>query len=260
MDWGSVFDISFNASFLTAVLSIILIDLVLAGDNAVVIAMAVRNLAPDQRKRGILLGAGAAVSLRIIATFFVSQLLNITLVKLAGGAAILWIGVKLFVDGMPDDGAKREARTLWQAVKLIVIADITLSIDNMLAVGGASHGNLFLLLFGLTVSVPFVVFTSNFLSPPHGPVPGDHRPWRRDPGQGRGGYDRDRSAGDPPGPREQAGGVRDAGGRRGGRAPGGAVADGARGAVRPDRTPRRRPAFRCRPGFAAERYIEGEVS
>jgi len=164
VDWGSVFDISFNASFLTAVLSIILIDLVLAGDNAVVIAMAVRNLPPDQRKRGILLGAGAAVSLRIVATFFVSQLLNITLVKLAGGAAILWIGVKLFVDGMPDDGGKKEAGTLWQAVKLIVIADITLSIDNMLAVGGASHGNLFLLLFGLTVSVPFVVFTSNFLS------------------------------------------------------------------------------------------------
>jgi len=164
VDWGSVFDISFNASFLTAVLSIIVIDLVLAGDNAVVIAMAVRNLPPGQRNRGILLGAGAAVTLRIAATFFVSQLLGLTLVKLAGGAAILWIGVKLFVDGMPDDGGKKEAGTLWQAVKLIVIADITLSIDNMLAVGGASHGNLFLLLFGLTVSVPFVVFTSNFLS------------------------------------------------------------------------------------------------
>jgi YjbE family integral membrane protein len=164
VDWGSVFDISFSASFLTAVLSIILIDLVLAGDNAVVIAMAVRNLPPDQRKRGILLGAGAAVSLRIVATFFVSQLLSITLVKLAGGAAILWIGVKLFMDGMPEDGEKKEAGTLWQAVKLIVIADITLSIDNMLAVGGASHGNLFLLLFGLAVSVPFVVLTSNFLS------------------------------------------------------------------------------------------------
>jgi YjbE family integral membrane protein len=126
--------------------------------------MAVRNLPPDQRKRGILLGAGAAVSLRIVVTFFVSQLLNITLVKLAGGAAILWIGVKLLMDGMPEDGQKKEAGTLWQAVKLIVIADITLSIDNMLAVGGASHGNLFLLLFGLAVTVPFVVFTSNFLS------------------------------------------------------------------------------------------------
>ena len=164
MDWGSMLNVSFDARFFAAVVSIIVIDLVLAGDNAVVIAMAVRSLPPQQRGRGILVGAGAAVGLRIVATFFVAQLLRVSLVKLAGGAAILWIGVKLFADGMPEDGAKKEATTIWQAVKLIVIADITLSIDNMLAVGGASHGNAFLLLFGLAVSVPFVVFASNFLS------------------------------------------------------------------------------------------------
>jgi YjbE family integral membrane protein len=164
VDWGSVLNVTFDAKFFTAVLSIIVIDLVLAGDNAVVIAMAVRNLPSHQRRKGILLGALAAVALRVVATFFVAQLLTVSLVKLAGGAAILWIGVKLFVDGMPEEGTKKEAATIWQAVKLIVVADITLSIDNMLAVGGASHGHLFLLLFGLAVSVPFVVFTSNVLS------------------------------------------------------------------------------------------------
>lgn len=164
MDWGSVLNVTFDARFFTAVLSIIVIDLVLAGDNAVVIAMAVRNLPAHQRRKGIMLGALAAVALRVVATFFVAQMLTVSLVKLAGGVAILWIGVKLFVDGMPEEGVKKEAATIWQAVKLIVVADITLSIDNMLAVGGASHGHLFLLLFGLAVSVPFVVLTSNVLS------------------------------------------------------------------------------------------------
>lgn len=164
MDWASAFGVTFDARFLMSVVSIIIIDLVLAGDNAVVIAMAVRNLPAQQRRKGIVLGAAAAVGLRVIATFFVSQLLNIAFVRLAGGATILWIGTKLFIEGMPEDDVQKNATTMWQAVRLIVIADITLSIDNMLAVGGASHGNLFLLLFGLAVSVPFVVFTSNVLS------------------------------------------------------------------------------------------------
>jgi YjbE family integral membrane protein len=164
VDWGALLDVTFDAGFFTAVLSIILIDLVLAGDNAVVIAMAVRNLPPSQRRKGIAAGAAAAVGLRVLATFFVARLLTMGFVKLAGGAVILWVGVKLFVDSMPDEGPQREAATIWQAVRLIVIADITLSIDNMLAVGGVSHGNLLLLAFGLVVSVPFVVFTSNLLS------------------------------------------------------------------------------------------------
>jgi YjbE family integral membrane protein len=156
--------ITFDWTFASALLSIVLIDLVLAGDNAVVIAMAVRSLPPDQRRKGILFGAGAAVLLRVLATFFVAQLLNISYVKLVGGALILWIAVKLFVEGVPEDSRDRKAASLWEAVKIIVIADITMSLDNMLAVGGASHGNLFLLLFGLALSIPFVVFTSNLLS------------------------------------------------------------------------------------------------
>jgi YjbE family integral membrane protein len=156
--------ITFDLVFLSALFSIVIIDLILAGDNAVVIAMAVRSLPHEQRKKGILFGAAAAVLLRVVLTFFVAQLLIVSYVKLVGGILILWIAVKLFVEGAPEDGHERKATTIWEAIKVIVIADITMSLDNMLAVGGASHGNMFLLLFGLGLSIPFIVFTSNLLS------------------------------------------------------------------------------------------------
>jgi YjbE family integral membrane protein len=164
LDLGIFGSISFDLKFLSALFSIVIIDLILAGDNAVVIAMAVRSLPHEKRKKGIIFGAGAAVLLRVMLTFFVAQLLNISYVKLVGGLLILWIAVKLFVEGAPEDEHGREATTLWQAIKIIVIADITMSLDNMLAVGGASHGNMFLLLFGLGLSIPFIVLTSNLLS------------------------------------------------------------------------------------------------
>lgn len=164
MDLGIFGQITFDMQFLSALVSIVIIDLILAGDNAVVIAMAVRSLPAAQRKKGIFYGAGAAVLLRVIATFFVSQLLTISFVKLVGGVLITWIAVKLFMEGVPEENVEKEATTIAQAVKIIVIADITMAVDNMLAVGGASHGNLFLLIFGLGLSVPFVVFTSNLLS------------------------------------------------------------------------------------------------
>ncbi|AEB08400.1 TerC family protein [Desulfobacca acetoxidans] len=149
--------------FFAGILNIVIIDIILAGDNAVVIAMAVRSLPRRQRQWGIILGAGAAVLLRVVLTFFVAKLLTVEFIKLAGGALIAWIAVKLFVEGAPEQ-ADKEAKTLIQAMWLIVVADITMSTDNVLAVAGASHGNLFLLLFGLALSIPFVVFTSNLLS------------------------------------------------------------------------------------------------
>jgi YjbE family integral membrane protein len=164
LDLGIFGQIHFTWEFISGFLSIVLIDLVLAGDNAVVIAMAVRSLPRKQRRRGIAFGAGAAVLLRVILTFFAAQLLQINFVKLVGGAVILWIAVKLFVEGAPEDTIQREAKTLLQAIWIIIIADITMSTDNVLAVAGASKGNLFLLLFGLGLSIPFVVFTSNLLS------------------------------------------------------------------------------------------------
>ncbi len=164
MDFGSLGTITFDWVFLSGLISIVIIDLILAGDNAVVIAMAVRSLPPDQRRKGIIFGAGAAVLIRVVVTFFVSQLLQINYVKLVGGLLILWIAVKLFVEGAPEENLERQATTMFQAIKIIVIADITMATDNMLAVAGASHGNVFLLLFGLGLSIPFVVFTSNLLS------------------------------------------------------------------------------------------------
>ena len=156
--------ISFSWEFVAALLSIILIDLILAGDNAVVIAMAVRSLPRKQRQKGILLGSGAAVLLRVVLTFFAAQLLQTPYVKFIGGLFILWIAVKLFVEGAPGEEVHREAHSIWQALWVIVIADITMSVDNVLAVAGASKGNIFLLLFGLGLSIPFVVFTSSLLS------------------------------------------------------------------------------------------------
>jgi YjbE family integral membrane protein len=156
--------ISFSWEFIAALLSIVLIDLILAGDNAVIIAMAVRSLPRKQRQKGIMLGAGAAVVLRVVLTFFAAQLLQTPYVKFIGGLFILWIAVKLFVEGAPGEEVHREAHSIWQALWVIVVADITMSVDNVLAVAGASKGNLFLLIFGLGLSIPFVVFTSSLLS------------------------------------------------------------------------------------------------
>jgi YjbE family integral membrane protein len=164
VDFGILGHIEFTWQFLFGLLSIVLIDLVLAGDNAVVIAMAVRNLPRKKRVKGIILGAGAAVVLRVALTFFASKLLEIMFVKFIGGVLIIWIAVKLFISGGDGEEGGKEAASLVQAMWLIIVADITMSIDNILAVAGASKGNLFLLIFGLGLSIPFVVFTSNLLS------------------------------------------------------------------------------------------------
>ena len=147
-----------------AILSIVLIDIVLAGDNAVVIALAVRTLPPKERLLGIALGSGVAVALRVALTFVAAQLLAINYIKLVGGVLILWIAVKLLLDNTGDKAHGKEAGGLWQAVWLILVADITMSVDNVLAVAGASKGNFGLLLFGLGLSIPLVVFTSNLLA------------------------------------------------------------------------------------------------
>lgn len=156
--------ISFDWAFLSALFSIIVINLVLSGDNAVVIAMAARALPPEQRRKGIIFGAAVAVLLRVVFTFFVVELLGVDYVRLIGGVIILWIAVKLFVEDEEAVETHKEAATLWHAIRLIVIADITMALDNMLAVGAASHGNLALLIFGLGLSIPFIVFASGLLS------------------------------------------------------------------------------------------------
>ncbi len=153
-----------TSTFLLDGLSIVLIDILLGGDNAVVIAMAVKSLPEKQRKLGIMFGTGAAVVLRIILTFFASQLLQIHFLKLIGGLVILWIAVKLLTEAEEAVGKEHHVQSLKHAVWLILVADITMSVDNILAVAGASKGNLTLLIFGLILSITFVAFTSSLLA------------------------------------------------------------------------------------------------
>lgn len=163
IEFGALGQIEFSWEFLSALVSIVIIDLVLAGDNAVVIAMAVKNLTGRRRTLGIALGAGGAVVVRVTATFLVARLLTMPFLKLAGGAFLLWIAVKLLVQGSEETDHK-EAGSLGQALWIIIVADMSMGIDNMLGVGAASHGNLFLLMFGLGLSIPFVVCMSNLLA------------------------------------------------------------------------------------------------
>ena len=148
-----------------AIFNIVWIDIVLAGDNAVVIALAVRTLPPRQRLVGIILGAGAAVVLRVALTFVATQILMVKFVQLIGGLLILWIALKLLRqnEGGTEEGGDG-ARGLWQAVWMILVADVTMSLDNVLAVAGAARGHFGLLLFGLALSIPLVVFASNVIS------------------------------------------------------------------------------------------------
>ncbi|HVO66642.1 MAG TPA: TerC family protein [Syntrophales bacterium] len=164
MDLGILGQIHFTWEFLIGFFSIIIVNLILSGDNAFVIAMAVRSLSVGQRMKGIAFGVGAAVILRIVLTFFAAQLLQIEYIKFIGGAVIIWIAVKLLVEGAPEDEFQKQAKTLWQAIWIIVIADVTMSIDNVLAIAAASRGNIFLLIFGLGLSIPIVIFSSTLLA------------------------------------------------------------------------------------------------
>lgn len=145
-------------------LSIILVDIILSGDNSIVIAMAVQSLPEEKRRKGILIGTGAAVALRVGLTLIASVLLTTPFIKFVGGAAILWIAVKLLAENEEQAVRHKPAESIGHAIKLILIADASMSLDNVMAVAGASHGNPILLWFGLMLSIPLVVFASSMLS------------------------------------------------------------------------------------------------
>jgi YjbE family integral membrane protein len=153
-----------SAHFLLSGLSIILIDLLLAGDNALVIALAVRALPKRERRLGIAGGAALAVVLRIILTSVAARLLTLPFLQLAGGLLVLWIAFKVLVDASDPPDAAPAPRRLLQAIWYITAADVTMSLDNILAIAGASHGDLRLIVFGLALSIPFVIFSSNLLA------------------------------------------------------------------------------------------------
>lgn len=151
--------------FWADVFKIILIDLLLSGDNAVVIALACRNLPEAQRRKGILYGVGGAIGLRIVLTFFAVGLLALPYLKLVGAMLLLWVGIKLILpeeEAQGDGGIKAEAH-LWGAVKTIIIADFVMSLDNVLGVAAAAKGNVWLLVFGLLVSIPMIAWSSHLV-------------------------------------------------------------------------------------------------
>jgi len=139
------------------VLKIIGINIILSGDNAIVIALACRALPPRQRMIGILLGAGAAVLLRIIFTVGIQFLLGIPYLKLVGGILLLWIAVKLLVAEEADENNVAAGSSLFEAVKIVAIADIVMSLDNVLAIAAAAGDKVWLVVFGLAVSIPLVI-------------------------------------------------------------------------------------------------------
>jgi YjbE family integral membrane protein len=142
-----------DVQYLGAALSIILIDLVLSGDNAVVIGMAAHRLPPQQRKMAIIFGAGAAIVLRIGLTAVATLLLLLPWVRLVGGALLLWIGFKLLKEEEEQHEGTGGSERLFEAITTIIIADVVMSVDNILGVAAAAHGDIGLLVFGLILSM-----------------------------------------------------------------------------------------------------------
>ena len=146
------------------ILQIIAIDIVLGGDNAIVIALACKNLPEKQRKLGIFYGAIGAIILRVIMVFFASTLLLISGLKIIGGILLLWIGIKLILDNKKESSLNvSQENSLFGAIKTIIIADFVMSLDNSVAIAGAADGNIYLVIFGLLLSVPIIIWGSSII-------------------------------------------------------------------------------------------------
>ena len=159
MDFGTT-------QFWLAALEIIVINVLLSGDNAVVIALACRNLPPAQRKWGVIWGAVGAIVLRIVLTYFAVTLLALPWLKIIGGVLLLWIGVKLIAEeeeGGDGEDKVQASDKLMAAVRTVIVADLVMSIDNVLGVAAAARGSLLLLVFGLVVSIPLVIAGSQII-------------------------------------------------------------------------------------------------
>ena len=151
-----------SAEFWTALLSIVIIDLLLAGDNAIVIGLAARNLPKHQQKKAVVWGTVGAVVIRALATIFVVWLLKIPGLLLVGGVLLVWIAYKLLVEGKGHDDVEAGG-SLWEAIRTIIIADALMGLDNVLAVAGAAHGSFLLVILGLLISVPIMVWGSTLI-------------------------------------------------------------------------------------------------
>ncbi len=172
------------AAFWLAVLRIVFVNFLLSGDNAVVIAMACRELPPQQRRWGLVIGAGVAVILRVILVGVMAWLMLLPYLKLVGGVALIFIAAKLLVPEDPDRDEIQAVAHLWRAVMIIAVADIVMSIDNMVAIAAIAQGNILLLAIGLAVSIPLIVagaaLVHGGVEPLSGPYLGRHGAARLD--------------------------------------------------------------------------------
>jgi YjbE family integral membrane protein len=155
-------DFLFSPTFWAALGNIILVNIVLSGDNAVVIALAARSLPPHQQKKAVLFGSTAAIFMRIVLTIFALQLLTLPYLKIIGAGLLMYIGIQLLSDG-DDEGEVKEHSTLGAAIKTILIADLVMSLDNVLGVAAAAKGDVALLIIGLAISIPLIIFGSTLV-------------------------------------------------------------------------------------------------
>ena len=146
-----------HTEFWVALVKIMWINILLSGDNALVIAMACRGLPPKQRMWGMILGAGVAVGLRIVFTGVVASLMLLPYLKIVGGIALFYIAAKLLVPDEPDEGETEAVAHLWRAVRIVAVADIIMSLDNVIAIAAAAGGNMALVVLGLAISIPMIV-------------------------------------------------------------------------------------------------------
>jgi YjbE family integral membrane protein len=149
-----------NADFWIGLMKIIWINIILSGDNAVVIALAARSLPEHQQRQAILFGSGAAVVLRIALTVVAAALLELSFLQIIGGILLLYIGAQLLSEDGEEDEGEVEKASLFAAIRTILIADIVMSLDNVIAVAAAAKGNMTLLILGLAISIPMVIFGS----------------------------------------------------------------------------------------------------
>ena len=152
-----------SAHFWGGLMAIIGVNIVLSGDNAVVIALAARSLPPKQQKAAIFWGSGAAIVMRIVLTIVAVELLRLPYLKLVGAALLLWIAIQLLLPEDEEDGGEAAASGLGAAIRTILIADLVMSLDNVIAVAAAAQGNTVLLILGLAISIPLVIFGSTLM-------------------------------------------------------------------------------------------------
>lgn len=152
-----------TADFWIGLMKIVWINIILSGDNAVVIALAARSLPAEQQRKAIMFGSGAAVVLRIVLTVVAAKLLELSFLQVIGGVLLLWIGYQLLSGGEEGEGDSKGTGTMMAAIRTILIADLVMSLDNVIAVAATAQGNMVLLILGLAISIPLVIFGSTLM-------------------------------------------------------------------------------------------------